>query len=71
MGRGPGRGCESPQELKLLRAIRADGTLPEPARQYEVWDGGRLLVRADFAYADAEPELLQYVDGLEWHSSVR
>jgi ATP-dependent helicase YprA (DUF1998 family) len=64
-------GCESPQELNLLKAIRADGSLPEPAKQYEVWDGGRLLTRADFAFPDASPKVLVYVDGLEWHTSVR
>jgi hypothetical protein len=64
-------GCESPQELNLLKAIRADGALPEPAKQHEVWDGGRLLTRADFAFPDAKPKVLIYVDGLEWHSSVR
>ena len=26
----------------LLKAIRADGSLPEPVRQHEVWDGGPL-----------------------------
>jgi hypothetical protein len=64
-------GCESPQELNLLKALRADGSLPEPAKQYDVWDGGRLLTRADFAYPDASPKVLVYVHGLEWHSSVR
>ena len=64
-------GCESPQELNLLKAIRADGTLPEPVKQFEVWDGGRLLTRSDFAFPEASPKVLIYVDGLEWHSSVR
>jgi hypothetical protein len=49
-------GCESPQELNLLKAIRADGALPEPAKQYDVWDGGRLLTRADLAFPDAAPK---------------
>jgi hypothetical protein len=36
-------GCESPQELRLLKALRADGTLPEPAKQHVVKDGERIL----------------------------
>ena len=57
--------------IELLKAIRADGSLPEPTKQHEVWDGGRLLTRADFALLGAEKKVLIYVDGLQWHSSVR
>jgi len=64
-------GCESPQELNLLKAIRADGSLPEPTKQHEVWDGGRVLTRADFAFLSGDTKVLIYVDGLQWHSSVR
>ena len=64
-------GCESPQELRLLKAIRENGTLPEPDKQHVVWDANRVLTRADFAYLDCEPKLLIYVDGLAWHSEVR
>ncbi|NOT01453.1 MAG: DEAD/DEAH box helicase [Phycisphaerales bacterium] len=64
-------GCESPQELRLLKAIRGDGALPEPDKQHEVYEGNRLLTRADFAYLDCKPMLLIYVDGLKWHSDVR
>jgi hypothetical protein len=64
-------GCESPQELNLLKAIRAEGSLPEPAKQHEVWDGGRILTRADFAFLGGEKKVLVYVDGLQWHSSIR
>lgn len=64
-------GCESPQELNLLKAIRADGTLPEPEKQHVVYDQNKLLTRADFAYTDCEPKLLIYVDGLAFHSDVR
>jgi ATP-dependent helicase YprA (DUF1998 family) len=64
-------GCESPQELYLLKAIRDGGDLPEPDKQHVVWDSNRLLTRADFAYLDCEPKLLIYVDGLVWHSDVR
>jgi hypothetical protein len=63
-------GCESPQELRLLKAIRADGSLPEPSKQHVVLDGGKFLTRADFAYLDCSPKLLIYVDGLAWHSEV-
>jgi len=64
-------GCESPQELRLLKAIREDGSLPEPEKQHVVIDENRILTRADFAYLDCEPKLLIYVDGLLWHSSAR
>ena len=63
--------CDSPQELRLLKAIREDGTLPEPVKQHTVYDAGRILTRADFAYLDCQPQLLIYVDGLEWHSAPR
>lgn len=65
------QGCESPQELRLLKAIRADGALPDPTKQHIVIDGNRILTRADFAYLDCDPKLLIYVDGLAWHSDVR
>lgn len=64
-------GCESPQELRLLKAIRDDDNLPEPDKQHVVWDANRVLTRADFAFLDCEPKLLIYVDGLVWHSDVR
>ena len=64
-------GCDSPQELNLLKAIRADGSLPEPTKQYEVWDGNRVLTRSDFAFLCGPKKVLVYVDGLQWHSSVR
>jgi ATP-dependent helicase YprA (DUF1998 family) len=64
-------GCESPQELRLLKAIRNDGNLPEPTKQHVVWDENKFLTRADFAYLDCEPRILIYVDGLAWHSDVR
>ena len=75
-GEGPeweearGEGCESPLELRLLKAIRAAG-LPEPQKQHEVYDSrGRLLTRADFAYLTPK-RILIYADGLEFHSGLR
>jgi hypothetical protein len=65
-------GCESPQELRLLRAIRAAGLL-EPEKQYLVEDErGIPLVRADFAYFNRGQGrgLLIFVDGLKFHSSM-
>jgi len=63
-------GCESPLELRLLKAIRAEG-LPEPVKQHEVYDSrGRLLTRADFAYVTPK-RILIYADGLESHSAIR
>jgi len=63
-------GCESPLELRLLKAIRAAG-LPEPQKQHEVYDSrGRLLTRSDFAYVKPK-RILIYADGLEFHSGLR
>ena len=63
-------GCESPLELRLLKAIRAAG-LPEPVKQHEVYDScGRLLTRADLAYVTPK-RILIYADGLEFHSAIR
>jgi very-short-patch-repair endonuclease len=65
-----GRRCatESEMETKLLRAIRAAG-LPEPVVQYEVWAGGALIGRVDFAYPDAHIAI-EY-DSDEHHSGRR
>ena len=60
-------GCDSPAELRLLRALRAAGA-PEPEKQYVVTrQNGRLLSYADFAWP--EQRLLVYVDGLRYHST--
>jgi len=63
-------GCESPLELRLLKAIRAAG-LPEPLKQHEVYNSrGRLITRSDFAYTTPKRVLI-YTDGLEFHSALR
>ena len=63
-------GCESPLELRLLKAMRVAG-LPEPLKQHKVYDSrGRLLTRADFAYVTPK-RILIYADGLEFHSAIR
>jgi hypothetical protein len=55
---------ESPLERRFLRLLRSAG-LPEPAIQYPIRDGIRLVGRVDFAY----PELLlaMEVDGFRCH----
>lgn len=55
---------ESPLERRFLHLLRSAG-LPEPAVQYPIHDGTRLVARVDFAY----PELLLAieVDGFRWH----
>jgi hypothetical protein len=63
-------GCESPLELRLLKAMRVAG-LPEPLKQHKVYDSrGHLLTRADFAYVTPK-RILIYADGLEFHSAIR
>ena len=63
-------GCESPLELRLLKAIRAAG-LSEPLKQHEIYDSrGRLGTRADFAY-ETPKRILIYADGLEFHTALR
>lgn len=65
-------GCESPVELRLLRAIRAAG-LAEPEKQYWVQDDrGVPLTRVDFAYPGRGTGrgVLVYVDGLKFHASM-
>ncbi len=49
-------GCESPQELNLLKAIRADGSLPEPTKQHEVWDGNSPYDARRFRIPGRRPE---------------
>lgn len=61
-------GCQSPAELKLLKAMRAIG-LPEPERQFKVRnEQGDVVTIADFAYPSNR--LLIYVDGLAFHSAL-
>ena len=63
-------GCESPLELRLLKAIRA-ADLPEPDKQHEIRDSrGGLITRADFAYL-VPRRILIYADSLEFHSGLR
>lgn len=57
---------ESVLEAKLLRLIRRHGSLPEPARQFEVRDRGQLVGRVDFAYPDQMIAI--EADGYRWHS---
>jgi len=62
-------GCESPQELRLLKEMRKAG-LPEPEKQYLVTsDSGWTITKADFAYP--QQRLLIYVDTLAFHSSLK
>ncbi|MCX7643125.1 MAG: endonuclease domain-containing protein, partial [Armatimonadetes bacterium] len=61
-------GCQSPMELKLLKAIR-EANLPEPEKQFPICDEqGNVVTIADFAYP--EQKLLVYVDGLAFHSAL-
>jgi hypothetical protein len=46
------RVTHSEMEVLLLQALRASA-LPEPARQYEVWDGALFVGQVDAAYPDA------------------
>lgn len=59
---------ESVLEAKMLRVIRRNPTLPEPVRQWEVRDRGRLVARVDFAYP--EQMIAIEADGYRWHSDV-
>ena len=56
---------ESVLEARLLRCIR-QSRLPEPARQFEVRDRGKLFARVDFAYPDVR--LAIEADGYRYHS---
>jgi very-short-patch-repair endonuclease len=56
---------ESVLEARLLRLL-AEARLPAPARQYEIWDAGRLVARADFAYPDSR--VVIEADGYAYHS---
>lgn len=63
-------GFGSPLEQKLYYAIVAAG-LPAPAKQLSVIDSGHLLTVADLALVNDGANLLIYVDGLAFHSSMR
>ncbi|MGH2812029.1 MAG: type IV toxin-antitoxin system AbiEi family antitoxin domain-containing protein [Actinomycetota bacterium] len=63
-----GPAAESPLETRVIRMLRRSG-LPEPARQYEVRSGGKLIGRIDLAYP--RHRLGIEVDGLRYHSGRR
>lgn len=52
-------------ETRILRMFRAKG-LPEPTRQHQIWEKGRLRAVIDFAYPDHQVAI--EVDGLRHHS---
>jgi very-short-patch-repair endonuclease len=56
---------ESVLEARLMRLLRR-ARLPEPARQYEVLERGRVLARVDLAYPDLR--LAIEADGYRYHS---
>lgn len=55
-------------ETRLLRVLRDNG-LPEPERQYEIRNVGRVVARVDFAYPDAR--LAIEADSYRWHAGRR
>jgi hypothetical protein len=60
-------GTQSPIESMLLRAIRNISGLPEPEKQFEVYDDrGRLVTIPDFAYPDKKIAI--FCDGYQYHS---
>jgi very-short-patch-repair endonuclease len=65
-GRPPGTAAtESELETRFVQLLRRAG-LPEPVRQYEVYDGFALVGRIDFAYPDRR--LAIELDGLGAHA---
>jgi hypothetical protein len=65
---GLGRtGPQSPIEEKLLAALRAVPGLPDPAAQYEIRDGERVVTVADFAYPAAR--IAVFCDGFAFHGN--
>lgn len=63
-GAGP-TATESHFEMKLLQALRR-ANLPEPVRQYEVRQAGRVVARLDFAYPWAQVAI--EADSYTFHS---
>ena len=57
---------ESILEYKVLRLLHSS-KLPPPKGQYEVWDGGTLLARVDFAYPQIK--LAIEADGYRHHGA--
>lgn len=56
--------AESALETQFLQALRTEG-LPPPVRQLQIFDGGRFLIRIDFAYPDVR--LAIELDGFLYH----
>jgi hypothetical protein len=64
--RTPGsRATESVMETRLIQALRARG-LPEPVRQFEVWNGDLFVARVDLAYPESRVAI-EY-DSDEFHA---
>ena len=63
-------GCESPLELRLLRAIRAAG-LPEPRSSTRSMIRGADCLRGRTSHTSRRRRILIYADGLEFHSGLR
>jgi len=59
---------DSPLERKVWRLIREAG-LPEPVRQYEIFDGPHFVARVDFAYP--AHKLVIEADGYRYHTGRR
>lgn len=59
-------GEESHLEARLVDLL-AQGTIPRPVLQHEVWDAGRFVARLDAAYPDVL--LAVEADGFRFHSS--
>jgi hypothetical protein len=60
-------GTQSPIESRLLQAMREVGGLPEPEKQFEIYDDrGRLVTVPDFAYP--EKKIAIFCDGYQYHS---
>lgn len=65
--RGPARGVGTVLERRLHSLLRRS-RLPSPVPQYEIWDGGTLVARVDFAYPDVR--LAIEADSARYHSGI-
>lgn len=57
--------AQSPLETRVAQALREAG-LPDPVKQYEIRDAGRLIAVVDFAYPDLRVAI--EADSYRWHT---
>lgn len=63
-----GVATESPLETRVRHALR-EANYPAPSLQYDIFDHGQYVIRADFAWP--QQRVVLHCDSFTWHSRRR